>query len=50
VLNVIIIVVILRAASVLPFLPERYEDSGWATAIRAAFIGLLLLVPGLCPG
>jgi Zn-dependent protease with chaperone function len=47
VLNVLIIAVILNAAAVLPFLPERLQDTGWATAIRAALIGLLLLVPAL---
>lgn len=31
----------------LPFLPERLEDSGWATTIRAALISLLLFVPAL---
>jgi Zn-dependent protease with chaperone function len=47
VLNVIIIVLIVRAAVVVPFLPERLQDSGLALAIRGAFIGLLLLIPGL---
>ena len=47
VLNLIIIAAILDAAAVLPFLPERLQDSGWATAIRAALISLLLFVPGL---
>jgi hypothetical protein len=32
---------------VLPFLPDRLQDTGWATAIRAAPIGLLLLLPAL---
>jgi Zn-dependent protease with chaperone function len=32
---------------VLPFLPDRVKDSGWAIAIRAALLGLLLLVPAL---
>jgi hypothetical protein len=45
VLNVLIIVLIIQAAAVLPFLPERYQDSGWALAIRGALIGLLLLIP-----
>lgn len=31
----------------LPFLPDRVKDSGWAIAIRAALFGLLLLVPAL---
>lgn len=47
VLNAIIIWLILQAALTLPFLPERWEHTGWATAVRSAFIGLLLLVPGL---
>jgi Zn-dependent protease with chaperone function len=47
VLNVIIIWLILQAAIALPYLPERWHDTGWATAVRSAFIGLLLLVPGL---
>ncbi|HEU4425393.1 MAG TPA: M48 family metallopeptidase [Pilimelia sp.] len=47
ILNVIIVVAILQAAVMLPFLPERYHDSGWAVAIRGALIGLLLLVPAL---
>ena len=47
VLNILIIAAILDAAAVLPFLPERLQDSGWATAIRAALISLLLFVPGL---
>ena len=47
VLNLLIIAAILEAASVLPFLPERLQDSGWAVAIRAALLGLLLFVPGL---
>ncbi|MEV8508908.1 M48 family metallopeptidase [Actinoplanes sp. NPDC051475] len=47
VLNVLIIALIIQAAVMLPFLPERLEDSGWATAVRSALIGLLLLVPFL---
>lgn len=47
VLNVLIIALIVQAAVMLPFLPERLEDSGWATAVRSALIGLLLLVPFL---
>jgi Zn-dependent protease with chaperone function len=47
VLNLVIIAVILNAAAVLPFLPDRLQDTGWATAIRAALIGLLLFIPGL---
>ena len=47
VLNVIIVVAILRAAVVLPFLPEPLKPGGWATAIRSALLALLLLIPGL---
>jgi Zn-dependent protease with chaperone function len=47
ILNVIIVVAILRAAAVVPFLPERLQSSGWAVAIRTALIGLLLLVPAI---
>jgi hypothetical protein len=47
VLNIVIVAVILRAAWVLPFLPERLQGTGWATAIRATLIGLLLYVPVL---
>jgi hypothetical protein len=47
VLNIVIVAVILRAAWVLPFLPERLQGTGWATAIRTALIGLLLYVPVL---
>jgi len=47
VLNVAIVVAILQAAIVLPFLPEPLRSTGWATAIRSALIGLLLLVPVL---
>jgi Zn-dependent protease with chaperone function len=47
VLNIAIIVFILRAAVVVPFLPEGLQDSGVATAIRTALIALLLLIPGL---
>lgn len=46
-LNLFIVAVILQAAAILPFLPEALRDSGWGTAIRAALIGLLLLVPVL---
>ena len=31
----------------LPYLPQRLKDTGWATAIRSAWIALLLLVPVL---
>ncbi len=47
ILNVLIIVLIIRFAFVLPFVPARYQQSGWAIAIRTAFVGLLLLIPGL---
>ena len=47
VLNVVIVALIVNLAWFLPFLPDRYTDTGWATAIRAACIGLLLLVPFL---
>ena len=47
VLNIAIIAFILRAAVVVPFLPEGLQDSGVATAIRTALIALLLLIPGL---
>ena len=47
VLNIAIIAFILRAAVVVPFLPEQLQDSGVATAIRTALIALLLLIPGL---
>jgi hypothetical protein len=33
VLNVVIVVVILRAAVVLPFLPEPLRTTGWATSL-----------------
>jgi Zn-dependent protease with chaperone function len=47
VLNVLIIAAILRAAVVLPFLPEQLQGTAVATAIRSALIALLLLVPAL---
>jgi Zn-dependent protease with chaperone function len=47
VLNVVIVVVILRAAVVLPFLPEELRSTAVATGIRSALVALLLLVPGL---
>jgi Zn-dependent protease with chaperone function len=47
VLNIIIVAAILDAAWVLPFLPERLKDTGWAVAVRAALISLLLLFPAL---
>jgi Zn-dependent protease with chaperone function len=45
ILNGIIVLAILRAAIVLPFLPDPLKSSGWAIAIRSALIGLLLLIP-----
>ena len=47
VLNVLIIVAILRAAVVLPFLPEELKDTAVGLTIRSALIALLLLVPVL---
>jgi Zn-dependent protease with chaperone function len=47
VLNVLIIATIIEFAVALPFMPERIQESGWGTAIRSAFIALLLLIPGL---
>jgi Zn-dependent protease with chaperone function len=46
-LNVLIVGLIIQAAVMLPVLPERFHDTGWATAVRSALIGLLLFVPGL---
>jgi len=49
-LNIIIIIIILailRFAAVLPFVPPRNQDAGWAIAIRSTFVALLLLIPGL---
>ena len=47
ILNGIIVLAIVRAAMVLPLLPERLRHSHWAVAVRAAMLGLLLLAPGL---
>jgi len=47
VLNLLIIAFIVQAAVMLPVLPERLQDTGWATAVRSALIGLLLFIPGL---
>jgi Zn-dependent protease with chaperone function len=44
-LNVIIVAAILQAASVLPFLPDRLRESGWALVVRGALIGMLLFIP-----
>src|SRR5207248_2186538 len=46
-LNVIIIAVIIRFALVLPFVPARLQEAWWAITIRSAFVGLLLVIPGL---
>jgi Zn-dependent protease with chaperone function len=45
VLNVAIILAIVYAAIVLPFLPEQWRNTALAVTIRSAFIALLLLVP-----
>jgi Zn-dependent protease with chaperone function len=47
VLNVLIIAAILDAVAVLTFLPDRLKDTGWAIAVRAAWISLLLFIPAL---
>jgi len=47
ILNLLLIWLILQAAVTLPYLPDKLRDTGWATAVRTAFIGLLLLVPAL---
>jgi Zn-dependent protease with chaperone function len=47
VLNVLIVVVIIRAALILPFVPPRLQDSAWAVTVRSALLALLLLVPTL---
>jgi Zn-dependent protease with chaperone function len=47
VLNIVIILLILRFAAVLPFVPRKYESSAWVIAIRSALAALLLLIPGL---
>jgi Zn-dependent protease with chaperone function len=47
VLNVVIVLAIVRAAIVVPFLPESLQDSAGANAVRAALIALLLFVPAL---
>ncbi|MFC5136734.1 M48 family metallopeptidase [Actinomycetospora rhizophila] len=47
VLNVAIVLAVVRAAIVVPFLPESLQTSPGANAIRAALIGLLLFVPAL---
>jgi Zn-dependent protease with chaperone function len=46
-LNVAIVVAIVRAAIVVPFLPDELQQSAFANAVRGALIALLLLVPGL---
>jgi Zn-dependent protease with chaperone function len=45
VLNVVIVLAILRAAIVLPFLPEQWKGTPLALTIRGALVALLLLVP-----
>ena len=47
VLNVVIVIAIIRAAVVVPFLPEQLQSSAFANTVRAALIGLLLFLPGL---
>ncbi len=47
ILNVAIVLVIVRFAVVVPFLPEDLQDSAFANTVRAGLIGLLLFVPGL---
>ena len=47
VLNLAIVLVIVRSALVVPFLPAEMQDSGFANAVRAALVGLLLFVPAL---
>ncbi|MDD7941015.1 M48 family metallopeptidase [Actinomycetospora lutea] len=46
-LNVVIVLVIVWAAVVVPFLPESLQGSAGADAVRAALIALLLFVPAL---
>jgi Zn-dependent protease with chaperone function len=47
VLNIMIVVLILRFAAVLPFVPQQLQQTGWALTIRGALLSLLLFVPGL---
>ena len=47
VLNLAIVLVIVRSALVVPFLPAEMQDSGVANTVRAALVGLLLFVPAL---
>jgi Zn-dependent protease with chaperone function len=47
VLNLVIVLVIVRSALVVPFLPAEMQDSGFANAVRAGLVGLLLFVPAL---
>jgi Zn-dependent protease with chaperone function len=47
VLNLAIVLVIVRSALVVPFLPAEMQDSGFANTVRAALVGLLLFVPAL---
>jgi Zn-dependent protease with chaperone function len=46
-LNLAIVLAILRAAVIVPFLPESLQDSAGADAIRGALVALLLVVPAL---
>ena len=46
-LNLLIVGLIVQLAVVVPFLPERLQDSAWAVTVRSALISLLLLIPGL---
>jgi Zn-dependent protease with chaperone function len=47
VLNVAIIAALIRFALVLPFVPERLQNSPGALAVRSALASLLLFVPAL---
>lgn len=47
VLNLAIVLVIVRSALVVPFLPAEMQDSGFANTVRAALVGLLLFVPAV---
>jgi hypothetical protein len=47
ILNIVIVIAIIRAAIVVPFLPASLQDSAFAKTVRGALIGLLLFLPGL---
>ncbi|MEU5877805.1 M48 family metallopeptidase [Spirillospora sp. NPDC047279] len=47
VLNVLIVIGIVQAATVLPLLPDRLAGTAWADAIRWGLISVLLFVPAL---